>query len=122
MSALSGPQFEQLPMFMTAKEIKSKYSPHPDDYLHPDDNADKEETDRELWDRKLRQSSLKNKKFLTEGKTLRAHIRDHGVQKPVTLDPDTKTVMGGHHRIAVAAKEWPKDFIPVVYSDKIEYQ
>ena len=111
---------EQLAMFMTPKEIKRNYAPHPDDYLHPDDNNDKEETTKELWNRKLSQSSLKHPKLLVEGKTLRDHIREHGVQQPVTLNAETRTVMGGHHRIASAAKDRPKDLIPVVYSDRIE--
>ena len=117
MSALSKEQFDAV---MLPGHIMKNYAPHPDDYLHPDDNNDKEETTQELWDRKLRQSSLRRKSLLIEGTTLRKHIKEHGVQRPVVLDPETKTVMGGHHRIASAAKERPNEPIPVRYSNKIE--
>ena len=111
----------QLPMFMTAGEIKKHYRPYEGDYLDPEDTSHGgEETESELWDRKLRQSSLDKPQFLVEGKTLRAHIKEHGVQEPVELDvrsadyPESRSqVLSGHHRIASAAADRPNDLIPV---------
>ena len=84
---LSKPQFEQLPMFMTVREL-SKHELG-DTYLTGESNE-------EIMHRKLQES---NKSGLTE------NIRQHGIQKPIHLYHEvgnTKTITDGHHRLAVA--------------------
>ncbi len=58
-SHMSSGQFaEQLPMFMSAREIQSQFAPLSYDKVDKYDNGWREETDDELWDRKLDESQL----------------------------------------------------------------
>ena len=105
-----GAQFKQLPMFMSAREIKSQYDPwHGDFEIHEDGS---EETPRELWDRKY-EESMDFGYHMT--------IPKEGVRRPVALesvDPwwngnKKPEIMGGHHRIEVMARHKPDALMPV---------
>ena len=106
-------QFQQLPMFMEAQEIRSSIQGTADYPNHPVDDV------------------MKHKKSEADRSGLTESIRTDGVQQPVQLvhkrddegygDTST-TIMGhGHHRVAAASdisKETgqPK-YVPVVHSE-----
>ena len=102
--AMASPQFQQLPMFMSAREIKSRYSPWPGDFEEHEDGS--AESPREVWDRKYNES-------LDFG--LHRSVLKDGVKHPVALqaggaDP---LIMGGHHRIEVMSRNRPDALMPV---------
>ena len=125
----AGPQFHQLPMFMTPREIMSKYSPLDGDRedVVDDWDADVEEhrpeTDEELWERKFDETHEKDEHGEFDGwsaeKSLHDSVRDEGVRNPVSLQFPGMTVtgkpqiLGGHHRLVVAEAYRPDDPIPV---------
>ena len=102
-------QFSQLPMFMSAREIKSQYDPWHGDF------EDDYETSDELWDRKYQEATLGKEP------TLDKQVLREGVKRPVALevvDPwwhgDKKPeIMGGHHRIEIMARHKPDALMPV---------
>lgn len=105
-----GAQFKQLPMFMSAREIKSQYDPwHGDFEIHEDGS---EETPRELWDRKYLES-------MDYGHHMT--IPKEGVRNPVALEvthpwwngSKKPEIMGGHHRIEVMSRHRPDALMPV---------
>jgi len=130
-------QFEQLPMFMSAREIMKTYRPLEGDrevvwpgergkrslYWHPQ----KVETSADLYERK-RQESL-DRSGSAGTMSLYDDIADNGPENPVSLqlkgavEPGTMEsgpsmdrrpqVLGGHHRLAVMAAERPDDLMPV---------
>jgi hypothetical protein len=124
MHSTAGRQFEQLPMFMTGAEIKEKYEPLDGDRKwtrKPGSRGMSQETPDEMWDRKLDESKRTHWKT---GANLYKDIKKNGVQNPVSLQwerergpytpPNAKPqVLGGHHRVAVAAAARPDDLIPV---------
>jgi len=98
-----GKQFEQLPMFMTAKELKNEVTP--DDWRAGGPSLDS------LWRRKAREAE---KSGLTES------IRKDGVQEPVEVVHRGEThryLVDGHHRVAAASKVGPKTLLPVRHSE-----
>ena len=112
----ASPQFKQLPMFMSAREIRSQYQA-----LDGDRETDSDgwrESDDDLFDRKYEESYAT--KHLN-GDYLADHIAEHGVENPVSLqaDPlntgsfDKPEILGGHHRIAVMETSRPDDLMPV---------
>lgn len=104
-----GKQFQQLPMFMTAHEIKSQYRPWQADRRAvevPDPDIGhtyRMETDSELWDRKAREAP-------DHGLT-KTSVK-HGIHTPVPL-LEGREVWDGHHRVAAAAVHTPDSLIPV---------
>jgi hypothetical protein len=101
---LSSKQWEQLPMFMTAGDIKSKIT-------YSDDG----DVGGKLWSRKLSESK--------RGGLYRS-IKAKGVKKPVelqrNLNRSTFTPVGyqlndGHHRVAAAADIDPNMLVPVTH-------
>lgn len=105
-----GAQFRQLPMFMSAREIKSQYDPWHGDF------EDDYETPGELWDRKY-EESVDFGYHMT--------IPKEGVRRPVALevvDPwwngnKKPEIMGGHHRIEVMSRHKPDSLMPVEHFD-----
>lgn len=125
----------QLPMFLTAREIKHNYAPLSGDRDFIDDE-DREEFDDEVWDRKAEEADWRgtaqdmvdqNWQF-NKAIPLTLPHRHYGVQfmeHPPDeweqgSDEDTRPqVLDGHHRIAAADDEWrggrPDALIPVVH-------
>ncbi|NBR26419.1 MAG: hypothetical protein EBU08_22100 [Micrococcales bacterium] len=102
MAAENNLSHEQLAMYMTPKEIKSKYSVYSGEY------DDHELGDEEVWNRKRKESKRDG---------LYESVRKHGVEEPVQLSLGDKTVADGHHRIAAAK---PKQLIPVTHLEPEE--
>lgn len=101
----------QLPMFMTASEIKQNFYPHEDEY-HDHEEA------HNVWNRKLRESQQTPYK----GKTSRYNIfKKEGVKDPVELRHDTSEIYNGHHRIASMEKIDPKRLMAVEYVEPKDY-
>jgi len=101
---IKGQQFEQLPMFMTGKEIKEQYTPA--DY---DPNYGEFADEKEFWDSKLDEA---NQSGLTQS------IKEEGVKTPVILNLDGKTIDNGHHRVAATTASPDDDkYIPVIHAE-----
>jgi hypothetical protein len=133
----AGPQFEQLPMFMSAREITTSHQPldfdrqsvnaegHPpewyrihrgmstnDAYKHHGPFV--QENDDQLYDRKRQEA---------ESRPLAQDIKDHGVGMPVLLEDGSnphgggaqgrRQIVGGHHRVAVMLDHAPDQLMPV---------
>lgn len=128
----AGVQFQQLPMFMTPREIMAKYQPLDGDRedVVDDWDADYEETrpetDAELWDRKFDETHEKDHtgdEYWADDNnapSLHDSVRDEGVRNPISLQfPDRvgsqgkPQVLGGHHRLVVAEAYRPDDLVPV---------
>jgi hypothetical protein len=99
---LSNSQFEQLPMFMTAGELQK----------------------HELGDLIFHEGgprSLLNKKYKqAQSSGLASKIEKSGVQEPVHLYHNvdrTKTLIDGHHRLAVALRMGKNTLLPVEHHD-----
>ena len=145
------------PMFMTGPEIKENFVPlrgdkrvikKPDaeitkqhvDFLQPNQNTHREETDSEMWDRKLAESKQTGeerhgelafhlgepqKRGITRGSTLEGVAQHRGLPGHVSLqaEPDWKTgkreILGGHHRIALSSEQFKNHIFPVKYYDSI---
>lgn len=112
----------QLPMFLTAKEIKDNYYPLPGDFISAT------ETREDLWKRKAQESregSPGDARKKTTKETLADSIAREGVRNPVTLgmEPnrgmgaDKPFVYGGHHRVATAAQINPNMLVPVTNAE-----
>jgi hypothetical protein len=121
---LSSQQWEQLPMFMKAGEIKAKVNT----------SADPGGSDMDrLWHNKLYESktgAIRNARYLPtrarKGATLYDSIKREGVRKPVELQRNTRdtkfskkgySLSEGHHRVAAAADIDPNMLIPVEHGD-----
>lgn len=101
-------QAGQLPMFMTGPEIKEHYG---------SSERESHESEKDLWDRKLKDSQIVNKgEFVENSKSISLYdsIKKHGVQTPVEISGGR--VWDGHHRVAAAAHANPKALIPVEHS------
>lgn len=117
---MASPQFQQLPMFMSAREIRSRYAPWPFDRYEVETPIAsrtplgiRDETDPEFWARKRHEASL------GVIPTLDQQILKDGVHTPVSLESPGKSVprdpyvLGGHHRIAVMSEHKPDALMPV---------
>ena len=127
-----GQQFHQLPMFMSAREIRGGWQPLVGDVQSVQDHIGwRREKPDEVWDRKYQESE--NPRLVhdeptgvwsREDRPLRDEILERGVEKPVHLQvpdgDDTKPqVLGGHHRIAVMNEHKPDELMPVLFHDGI---
>jgi hypothetical protein len=125
----AGQQFRQLPMFMSAREIRNQYQAIDGDRsdTHPlrphprPENFDKWiENDDQLFNRKYEESWAPNRK-VSSGRTLGDDILKHGVENPVSLQVDLEKtgsakkpeILGGHHRLAVMGVHKPDELMPV---------
>lgn len=117
---LNPQQFQQLPMFMSAHEIKATHVPI--DRLHvATSGVDRRlETDDEVWDRKVDEAWERPQ----GSRSLRdvIHERQGRQPRPMSLNPTSTppTVIGGHHRIAVMDEEFPDTLMPVVHHENIK--
>lgn len=106
--------YDQLQMFMTPKEIMSKWEPLTGD-MYEDESVS------EFWDRKVDESKDDDDGYYeqpTSDGTLHESISREGVKKPVHLGWDDNRpdqILGGHHRIAAAMDTAPDSVIPVLH-------
>jgi hypothetical protein len=143
MSAAASPQFEQLPMFMSAREITATHVPWEADKentrtnMYPEGRTFNEledehgtaaahaltlrhpyswETDEQLMARKYRAASSVD----ALGGSLRDSLLREGVHNPVSLDVDPfthlPTISGGNHRVAVMLRHKPDALMPVEHN------
>lgn len=115
----------QLPMFMTAGEIKKHYQPSFGDREETEDeNGWRAEHPTEVLDRKARESREYGSAELDGDyhSTLAESIARRGVENPISLqfrataikeNIGRPQVLGGHHRVAIAAENHPNDLLPV---------
>ena len=137
MSNLS-PQFQQLPMFMSAREIRSQYRALDGDrrtvnpqgrtaisesFRHQGTSLDQirrdmgpwsKETDDQVFSRKYEES---DETYVNDDETLHANVRRRGILDPINLTApapgSSMQVLGGHHRLAIADREFPDRLLPV---------
>jgi len=123
----AGQQFRQLPMFMSAREIRDEFQAldgDREDVITDDDEWT--ESDDELFDRKYEEANDWKLSHGTswsdkDGLTLADSILKHGVENPISLQIDRDRrgdhwkpeILGGHHRVAVMHKHRPDDLMPV---------
>lgn len=108
---LNGAQFEQLPMFMSAREIH--------DHIPPGDLINAGDTPEDLYARKLRQA--KTYRYNDDGgKTLHESIAVEGVKEPVTIwsHHGFLRLGEGHHRVAVGMGTDPDRLLPVTHDSR----
>jgi hypothetical protein len=103
-------QWEQLAMYMTAPEIKNKYSVHVEEM--EDSNVTDEGT---LWNKKLKESRQRS----GNPKSRYEIFKKEGVQSPVEIgysrDYPEGYIGEGHHRVASMEKIDPNKLIPVTH-------
>jgi hypothetical protein len=120
MSALNPGQFQQLPMFMTARDIDRQYDPNEGD-RNVDESTGWVETTDELWDRKA-QEAKQDASGVGDGLSVHDSVLRHGVKSPVWLYHDERSIQGdlptvgnGHHRVAVLLHNDPDRLMPVLH-------
>jgi len=151
-----------MPMFMTGEEIKTHFAPHQGDKdtvnLPKNEKANKydigerQETDSELWDRKLTESkqtgeqrygkdafkrdrygawrSLNGPSLARAGigpkTSIESVAKTQGIQGYVPVeahaDPAVgkQQLLGGHHRVALSAAQFPSHIFPVKYHNDLQ--
>jgi len=115
-----GAQFEQLPMFMSGREITQQYAPAEDD-KHWINNKQRFENSDELWGRKAQESETgghggRSYKLNSGGLgTLYESIKESGIQSPIPLG--RTQVIDGHHRVASQFAIDPDRQIPVTHQE-----
>jgi len=102
MSASDNLSHEQLAMFMTPRQIKSKYDVYHGEYEEGETNP------KQLYSRKRKDAKYSG---------LYQSVQKHGVEQPVELSLGDRTVLDGHHRIASAKS---KSLIPVTHLEPNE--
>jgi hypothetical protein len=121
---LSNAQWEQLPMYMKAGEIKSIVNTSADPGGRYMDH---------LWDYKLKEAktgAIRNARYrptrARKGASLYDSIKREGVRKPVELirnfdasrySPAGYQLSEGHHRVAAAADIDPNMLVPVKHDE-----
>ena len=131
------------PMFMTGPEIKQHYAPleadkHDVEVEHPGYTEWRNETDNELWDRKLTEAKqrggerygemmfhmgIPQKQGITQKSTLADVVKKKGFPGHVSVEDEptdirNRQILGGHHRVALAAAQFPEHLLAVKhYSD-----
>lgn len=125
----SSVQFHQLPMFMSAREIRDSHQALDGDRKQETPafgsgiplHMGRRETDDELYDRKAEEATGRR---APGGDYLYEHIAKHGVMNPIILTDPTAPqwamgsqgkpqVLGGHHRVAVMSDVRPDELMPV---------
>jgi hypothetical protein len=115
-----GAQFEQLPMFMSAREITQQYAPAETD-KHWLSGSQRSESSDELWDRKAKEAETgvygdrPYKLRSGERGTLYDSIKEEGIEKPVPLG--RTQVIDGHHRVAAQFAIDPDKQVPVTHRE-----
>jgi len=136
-----------MPMFMTGPEIKTHYNPLEGDRNEVSEGSGKtaqdyrQETNPEFWNRKLSESKQGRKKIEESGRegavgssvqptkiktSLATHVKKNGFPGFVSVetgfhphDYRTPEILGGHHRIALAAAQFPNHLLPVKHFDSM---
>jgi hypothetical protein len=98
---------QQLAMYMTPEEIKSKGVNRPE--MEDEDEGSTEK----FWDRKFTEShAWDNHGLEYDTHNLAADVKKRGVQDPVSFNLTSNKLTDGYHRVASAR---PKSLIPVEY-------
>lgn len=126
-----------MPMFMTGQEIQHTSRPLEGDKLISEKTGDYE-TDKELWNRKLKESKTKFGKLgytplqgnaarerMHLSKSLKDVAKEKGGPGNIGLlhlvtpyRPGAQaTVAGGHHRVALSAAEFKDHMLPIMWHD-----
>ena len=128
------------PMFMTGSEIKEHYAPFEGDKQPLKHNVFENESDQDLWNRKLTESKqtglerhgemsfamgVPQRQGISKTSSLESVSKEQGIKGHASLEwsaiPGRKPqVFGGHHRIALAAEQFKDHVFPVKYSESIE--
>lgn len=127
------PGERQLPMFMSAREIRDQFQGHDGDRQREappfgsgvELSKGRPETDDEMFDRKAEEATGRR---TGSGDYLYDHIQRHGVLNPVALQADLRNVgslgkpqiLGGHHRVAVMHDVRPDELMPVEHYDSVK--
>lgn len=108
-----GPQFHQLPMFMSSNEIRRGYEPHPGDFdeTADEDGGYRQETHGELWERKADEANYSG---LTDD------LMQHGVQTPIPLNVTRRHIANGHHRVAAMGDINASHLLPIQHFEEHE--
>ena len=103
---LSGQQFHQLPMFMSAREIQSQYGASPADRedVRGDDGEWRSETNDEVWSRKADE---------TRERGLDKEIARNGVPGVIGIRPTRGYILDGHHRVGYMGETDPDRLMAV---------
>lgn len=119
---MASPQFHQLPMFMSARQIMATHGPSRDEASQYDGASDSE-----IWHYKSAEAEDTRWQRFPDGtaESYSDNMLREGIRNPVTLgteaagrnDEGKLQVLHGHHRVAVMAKHRPDALIPVVHSD-----
>lgn len=110
-------QGEQLPMFMTARDLYNNTQP-----------GDARESAPQMWNSKLREARVPGSAEDSSGASLRDSVRSSGVRTPVTVlhggwiagyqDSDKPILWNGHHRVVSAINTNPDQLVPVEHIDR----
>lgn len=129
MANLNPTQFQQLPMFMSAREITNQFAPYDYDreatVLDGNYEALEFESDDELWDRKTEEAwnqglrhEMANDNFRVRKPIHLAHDEDPRDEREGDI-PAYPQIAGGHHRIAVLNEEAPDQLQPVLHHETL---
>jgi hypothetical protein len=105
---LSPPQFHQLPLFMTAREIKARYRPSPADKERVKEDGDRWETPEETWSRKAQEARETGHA---------ADIMKEGPTGQINIEVARGMVIDGHHRTGFMAEYDPDRPMAVRFTD-----
>jgi len=147
-----------MPMFMTGPEIKEHFPPlqgdkrtvrlPPNERANRYDHGEREETDSELWDRKLEESkytgaqrygkdaferdrqgawrSLSGPSLARQGigpnTSLESVAKQSGMPGHISLQSGSYgmgALLGGHHRVALSAEQFKEHIFPVKYFESL---
>jgi hypothetical protein len=108
-------------LFMHPSDIAKNYRVNDQEMMDPETGEQLDAHEGEFWDRKYHEAATRSKdnahvparvKYKSRN-TLAGNIEKHGVTEPVELDPETKEIVDGHHRLAVARGS--NRFVPVTF-------
>lgn len=120
-------------MFMTAKQITRSHQPLSGDrqfqwFQRPDSRRPhfngmaRDETDREVWDRKYEEAlddSWRGLQDLPHTGQVTSPVTLQSVPPSLTKRDQKPEVLGGHHRIAVMRQAHPDKLMPVLWDHDI---
>jgi hypothetical protein len=124
----AGQQFRQLPMFMSAREIRDQYQALDADRDEVIGETDEwTEDDDELFNRKYDEAENNVDHAAGDSRSLRDALLQDGVKNPISLQADQEQtgshwkpeILGGHHRVAVMSEHKPDVLMPVEHFEDI---
>ena len=97
-------------LFLHPIEILKNYRVDPQEMKDPETGEHLDANENEFWNRKYDEAATNSKSDTHFGgktkyksrNSLAADEEKHGIQEPIELNPETKTIVDGHHRLAVA--------------------